>query len=583
MFPPPHLSQPKTCHSSVLPSQQYQSHQTLFVLPIAYNSPQSLTQPMTEFPQMDSDPDIPDGQAAQTAISNTAAFQTKDLDAWVPHFEPYYTNMDNQSVHAMPGFEQTPVVDFIDNDITSDSNIIPTREKMIDSQMDDMIKEKLALKQQIDSLERNLSNQIKEKESLLQTFIAQRIKPTLYDGSVISSQHAASPVIDDEETLILEEVSRSKMLLKQKEPMSKEKKVNTTPINYVELNRLFEDFGKYFVPQKELPDEQAFWFQTSHRNTNQSASSPIQIEAPKELPQITPDAITEGEWVKGKETIENAAQIPIATTIAPGMFKIDFDPLAPIEQAKAKQPLDNALDFACKHAKRIQELLIYVQDTCPNAIKLSEKKVVVTSMNKVKKVRSQPTGNKKNDRISQKPSSNRKNKVEAQPRKVNKKNHVKEPICDVNVKHNMLNANSQLICIKYDQIVLRNSGLRMLKTYDRVSLLAHELLFARGIPMLKFKKDHLCAACALGKRKKSSHQLKAEDTNQEKLYLLQMDICGPMRVESINGKKYILVIVDNYSRFTWVRFLRSKDEAPDAIIKCIKNIQVHLNATLRNV
>ncbi|GJV44235.1 retrovirus-related pol polyprotein from transposon TNT 1-94, partial [Tanacetum coccineum] len=76
---------------------------------------------------------------------------------------------------------------------------------------------------------------------------------------------------------------------------------------------------------------------------------------------------------------------------------------------------------------------------------------------------------------------------------------------------------------------------------------------------------------------------RAEDTNQEKLYLLHMDLCGPMRVESFNGKKYILVIVDDYSRFTWVKFLRSKDEAPDAIIKCIKNIQVRLNATVCNV
>ncbi|GJT63306.1 retrovirus-related pol polyprotein from transposon TNT 1-94 [Tanacetum coccineum] len=96
-------------------------------------------------------------------------------------------------------------------------------------------------------------------------------------------------------------------------------------------------------------------------------------------------------------------------------------------------------------------------------------------------------------------------------------------------------------------------------------------------------KDHLRSACVLGKSKKSSHQPKAEDTNQEKLYLLHMDLCGPMRVESINGKKYILVIVDDYSRFTWVKFLRSKDEAPDAIIKCIKNIQIRLNATVCNV
>ncbi|GKB60835.1 retrovirus-related pol polyprotein from transposon TNT 1-94 [Tanacetum coccineum] len=62
-----------------------------------------------------------------------------------------------------------------------------------------------------------------------------------------------------------------------------------------------------------------------------------------------------------------------------------------------------------------------------------------------------------------------------------------------------------------------------------------------------------------------------------------MDLCGSMRVASINGKRYILVIVDDYSRFTWVRFLSTIDEAPEAIIKCIKNIQVRLNATVRNV
>ncbi|GKF00670.1 retrovirus-related pol polyprotein from transposon TNT 1-94, partial [Tanacetum coccineum] len=62
-----------------------------------------------------------------------------------------------------------------------------------------------------------------------------------------------------------------------------------------------------------------------------------------------------------------------------------------------------------------------------------------------------------------------------------------------------------------------------------------------------------------------------------------MDLCGQMRVESINRKMYILVIVYDYSRFNWVKFMRSKNEAPDAIIKCIKNIQVRLNATVHNV
>ncbi|GJV07609.1 hypothetical protein Tco_1345265 [Tanacetum coccineum] len=173
------------------------------------------------------------------------------------------------------------------------------------------------------------------------------------------------------------------------------------------------------------------------------------------------------------------------------MFKLDLKPLAPrllqnreahidylkytqeqadilreiVKQDKAEHPLDKELDFACKHAQRIQELLVYVRDTCPNAINLSAKKVDVTPKNKVKKVRfaepltssrlkcstsksrSKPTGNKKNDRISQTPSRNMKNKVEAQPRKVNKKNRVVEPICDDNAKHSQLNANSDLNCV----------------------------------------------------------------------------------------------------------------------------------------
>ncbi|GKC71504.1 retrovirus-related pol polyprotein from transposon TNT 1-94 [Tanacetum coccineum] len=60
----------------------------------------------------------------------------------------------------------------------------------------------------------------------------------------------------------------------------------------------------------------------------------------------------------------------------------------------------------------------------------------------------------------------------------------------------------------------------------------------------------------------------------EVLNTLHIDLCGPMRVQSIKGKKYILVIVDDYSRFTWVKFLRSKDETPEFVINFLKQIQV---------
>ncbi|GJT32470.1 retrovirus-related pol polyprotein from transposon TNT 1-94 [Tanacetum coccineum] len=105
----------------------------------------------------------------------------------------------------------------------------------------------------------------------------------------------------------------------------------------------------------------------------------------------------------------------------------------------------------------------------------------------------------------------------------------------------------------------------------------------RGLPKLKFEKDHLCSACAICKSKKKPHNPKSKDTNQEKLYLLQMDLCGPMRVASVNGKKCILVIVDDYSRFTRVKCLKSKDEAPYFIIKFLKMIQVRLKVPVKQI
>nr|GEU68817.1 hypothetical protein [Tanacetum cinerariifolium] len=116
----------------------------------------------------------------------------------------------------------------------------------------------------------------------------------------------------------------------------------------------------------------------------------------------------------------------------------------------------------------------------------------------------------------------------------------------------------------------------MALNFGAINHLARQGL-VRGLPKLKFEKDHLCSACAMGKSKKKSHKPKSEDTNQEKLYLLHMDPYGPMHVESVNGKKYILVIVDDYSRFIWVKCLRSKDEAPDFIIKLLKMIQVSIS------
>ncbi|GKA61967.1 retrovirus-related pol polyprotein from transposon TNT 1-94 [Tanacetum coccineum] len=412
-----------------------------------------------------------------------------DIISEVPNSETYLNDMDNQSVHALQDFEQSPVMDFTDNEISSDSNIIPysqylqetqqatvqdtnlqaqqdsmilsvieqmseqminhvnnwekankeqnnetitaelerykervkifeqclnidlsSREIMIDSQMDDMIREKLALKEQVDLLEQNLSKQIKEKESVLQSFVvlkneskekenkymeneidlqkkireldniickvgqsaqtvlmltkpqafydnthkqtlgyqnlfylkkSQRIKPTLYHDVVMSNAHVAMLVIDDEETLILEEESRSKMYEKVKDPKVIVKKISHKPIDYEKLNRLIEDFGKCFSPQQELSAEQAFWFHILNPTIEPPYIPPVIVDVPSELPKVslvntslkklkfhftqfdsivkkrtTPNALEEGEWgFEHTKTVFNNEIIPFLKSL----------------------------------------------------------------------------------------------------------------------------------------------------------------------------------------------------------------------------------------------------------------------------
>ncbi|GJR87032.1 hypothetical protein Tco_0211043 [Tanacetum coccineum] len=116
---------------------------------------------------------------------------------------------------------------------------------------------------------------------------AQQLEPKLYDGNVIKNT-SAIVIPDSEETLMLAEESRSKMLLKQKDPMMLEKKVNTTPVDYAVLNQLSQDFEKRFVPQTELSAEQAFWSHNFVNSPKPTISSRLtKVEVPKELPKVS--------------------------------------------------------------------------------------------------------------------------------------------------------------------------------------------------------------------------------------------------------------------------------------------------------
>ncbi|GJT83272.1 retrovirus-related pol polyprotein from transposon TNT 1-94 [Tanacetum coccineum] len=295
-----------------------------------------------------------------------------------------------------------------------------------------------------------------------------------------------------------------------------------------------------------------------------------------------------------------------------------------VKQAKAKQPLDKELDFACKHAQQIQELLVYVQDTCPNAINLSAKKVESSTTSdsntpvlsptglkcSTSNYGSKPTGNKKNDRISRTPSRNMKNKVEVQPRKVNKKNHVVEPIRDVDVKHSLLNANSEPICATCKKSMF--DGVHDMCLLDFVKNVNSHAKYAK-----KHKKQNIWKPTGpvftevglkwkpigrtftiVGSSKKAkivesknanhsepNHTWGSNATDIPSSSSLVMTGC--LDCSLLDSGTTILQELWGMVTISWEMLLSQKflsqDEAPKAIIKCIKNIQVRLNATVQNV
>ncbi|GJY74076.1 hypothetical protein Tco_0478507 [Tanacetum coccineum] len=262
----------------------------------------------------------------------------------------------------------------------------------------------------------------------------------------------------------------------QNDPIVKKKRVKITPIGYASLNKLYD----HFVPQKELSAEQAFWLPISKTVSEQPPvqPKPVQNDIPLQLPTTS---MVKQNILKEKSHLDNFEKVKKVRTKVTGQnegtsgfkhikgdFEKDVIPIVKslresfadfkLEQARALQPLDNALDYACKFTTQIQELLVYVSATCPSFRITSEKLVVVTPMNKNKQVRvksstnasgSNPRSNTRNNRISRTSSSNMKNKeVEDHPRNVksslNNMNCV--CICNVNVKHVVLNANSKFVC-----------------------------------------------------------------------------------------------------------------------------------------
>ncbi|GJS00979.1 retrovirus-related pol polyprotein from transposon TNT 1-94 [Tanacetum coccineum] len=109
------------------------------------------------------------------------------------------------------------------------------------------------------------------------------------------------------------------------------------------------------------------------------------------------------------------------------------------------------------------------------------------------------------------------------------------------------------------------------------SLSSKELV--RNLPKLKYDK-HFCDACKIGKQAHASHKAKNMVSTKRCLELLHMDLFGPSAIKSYGGNLYTLVVVDDYSRYTWIRFLKTKNKAFEKFEILSKKIQNQLGSSI---
>ncbi|GJV06142.1 retrovirus-related pol polyprotein from transposon TNT 1-94 [Tanacetum coccineum] len=608
-------------------------------------------------------PGIAEGQVTQTTTPQNAAFQTDDLDAYdsdcdgissakavlmanlssydadvlfeVPQHDTYQNDdMINQSVQETQFFEQS-LIDYVpDNNITSDSNIISY--------------EQLQETQHVIVHDTNYSAQ---QDAIIMSFLRDtRNEYKFFEERQNADLNSHEKFIDSQmNDLILNINAKFASFEEQidtlKQTLSKNSKDNESPINKIELNKLFGDFGKRFVPQNQLSTEQAFWLPISNPKSEQLvvSHSPIEIEVPKELPKESfkdfdnglhseinevktvfnkmEDAVEQCSVdkkcfdIQKKELfLENDRLLEhiICQDVMNIVMHADFVPVNVLPGYNNNCLVHDNLEIERLEPKNdhLFELLlsqdivhIYVNSlaTITNCHEMKQRMKSSTSIS-----RSQPSSNTKKNRTSQTTSSNMKNKVEEHPRSIksisNKMNRVIEPVCNANVKHSMLNTKSELICATYNECmfdaihdlcvldfvndvnvrskskfsksrkkkkiwkptgkIFTSVGYRLsYLNFDYITTLAKKGL-VQGLPRLKFQKDHLCSACALGKSKKHSHKPKAEDSIQEKLYLLHMDLCWPMRIQIRLNATVQNIRIDNGTEFVNQTLRAYYEDAP---------------------
>ncbi|KAI3729602.1 hypothetical protein L6452_18263 [Arctium lappa] len=131
---------------------------------------------------------------------------------------------------------------------------------------------------------------------------------------------------------------------------------------------------------------------------------------------------------------------------------------------------------------------------------------------------------------------------------------------------------------KYCSLLHSESGQELLRPDIKV-----KLNLVKGLLSLKFNKGHLCSSWEMGKMKRSSHKTESENNCPRPLHMLHVDLCGSISIQSLAGKKYILVLIDEFSRFTWIEFIRAKSDVPEILIRLLKRLQVLFSSKVQKL
>nr|GEY20819.1 retrovirus-related Pol polyprotein from transposon TNT 1-94 [Tanacetum cinerariifolium] len=230
------------------------------------------------------------------------------------------------------------------------------------------------------------------------------------------------------------------------------------------------------------------------------------------------------------------------------MLAPDSDEVIRLEKESRSKLSDLIRPFDYDKLNNLYDLFV------PQREKSSKQRVILATSVSRPQLKSNPQG----DRIMHNNSRGKKQEVEDQRRSVKfSENKTSVTACNDSLNAKTLNVNSvsamKSMCFIHD-----------LKGNDLLT-------------------DHLCSSCELGKAKRKAFHTKLTLRSKRRLQLLHMDLVGPMRVASINGKRYVLVLVDDYSRYTWTHFLRSKNETPEVLIDFLRLVQRGLQAQVRVV